>query len=464
MRRRKIFKLATSGVAIAILGHEIQNQNSSLHWLREKAVQAKDSGMNKKNVKISLDWTKIVAKSTPLIFGSNDFQVTDVESATNPEYRNLVSDIGFGLIRIHHAQICDRWTNPQTKNWDVAKIKTIYKAYSGSKATLIQNIPHWPKWMAMDQNGLLKPEEYENYANFCGELVKIINGQLNYQVMYWEPLNEQDVRYDQAGKLGELWQIYNLVAKTMKAQDPRIKIGGPVLTWDNSSRLAAFLEACKSNVDFISWHRYGSGNADDSTYNLMSYTPKYGKQVRQFRQIVEKYIPDRHVPLLLGEYNINYSWKSGENRQNNHLGAVWFASTLKHLAESGVDMAASWNLKDGIYGLIDPKNQLRPAAEVFDWAIKYLIGEVIMTDSNDSLVEAMAVRQENSKRSLLLINKSDKSANLDIYGLNGINNTQALPIFYLDKNGIKESTITPGSLLKPPFFLPAYSLALIHLS
>ncbi|WP_088241991.1 hypothetical protein [Calothrix rhizosoleniae] len=66
-------------------------------------------------------------------------------------------------------------------------------------------------------------------------------------------------------------------------------------------------------------------------------------------------------------------------------------------------------------------------------------------------------------RSLLLINKSDKSANLTIDGLNGIDNTQTLPIFYLDENGIKESTITSGSLLKPPFFLPAYSLALIHL-
>ena len=405
MRRRTIFKLAASGAAVAICGHEIHNHNSSVHRLLEKAVKAEDSGANRKNVKISLNWTKVVAKSTPLIFGSNDFHVIDVESATNSEYRNILKEIGFGLIRIHHAEIGDRWTNPKTKTWDVEKIKTIYKTYSSSKATLVQNIPKWPKWMAMDKNGLLKPEEYENYANFCAELVKIINGQLNHQVMYWEPLNEQDVRYDKAGKLDELWQIYNLVAKAMKAQDPRIKVGGPVLTWDNSGRLAAFLKACRSNVDFISWHRYGSGNTDDSTYKLMSYTPKYGEQVRQFRQITKKYIPNRQVPLMLGEYNINYSWESGEKRQNNHIGAVWFASTLKHLAESGIDMAASWNLKDGIYGLIDPKNQLRPAAEVFSWAIKYLTGEVIMTDSNDSLVEAMAVKQGDSKRSLFLINK-----------------------------------------------------------
>ncbi|MDJ0675617.1 MAG: alpha-L-arabinofuranosidase [Calothrix sp. MO_167.B42] len=463
MRRRTIFKLAAFGATIATCGHEIHHQNPSTYKLLEKAVKAEDARTNVKNVKISLNWTKVIAKSTPLIFGSNDFQVTDVENATNSQYRHLLKEIGFGLIRIHHAQISTRWTNPKTKTWDVEKIKQIYQAYSGSKATLIQNIPKWPSWMAVDENGLLKPEEYENYGNFCAELVKIINGQLNHQVMYWEPLNEQDIPYHKAGKLDQLWQIYNLVAKAMKAQDPRIKVGGPVLTWDNSGKLAAFLEACSPNVDFISWHRYGSGNAGDSTYKLMSYTPKYAEQVRQFRQVTEKYIPDRHVPLLLGEYNINYSWRSGEKRQKNHIGAVWFASTLKHLAESGIDMAASWNLKDGIYGLIDPKNQPRSGAEVFRLAIKYLIGEVVMTDSNDYLVEAMAVKQGNNQRSLFLINKSAQPASLTIDGLNSIKNNQELPIFYLDKNGVKETTITPDSLLKSPFSLPAYSLALVVL-
>jgi len=457
MRRRTIFKLAAFSAAIATYGHKIYNQNSSVDKL---AVKAGGFRRNTKNVNISLNWTKVVAKSTPLIFGSNDFQVVDVENATNPQYRDILEDIGFGLIRIHHAKISDRWTNPKTKTWDVEKITQIYQSYCSSKAILVQNIPKWPSWMAVDENGLLKPEEYQNYGNFCAELVKIINGQLNHQVMYWEPLNEQDVPYYKAGKLEQLWQIYNLVTKAMKAQDPRIKVGGPVLTWDSSGKLAAFLEACSSNVDFISWHRYSSGNANDSTYKLMSYTPKYAEQVRQFRQVTKKYIPHRHVPLLLGEYNINYSWRSGEKRQKNHIGAVWFASTLKHLAESGIDMAASWNLKDGIYGLIDPKNQLRYGGEVFRWAIKYLIGEVVMTYSNDSLVEAMAVKQGNHQRSLLLINKSAKSANVIIDDLGCINDIHVLPIFYLDKNGIKKTTITPYSLLKSPFSLPGYSLAL----
>ncbi|MDJ0733590.1 MAG: alpha-L-arabinofuranosidase [Nostocaceae cyanobacterium] len=459
MRRRTIFQLAASGAVIATLWHDVQKQDSFLYWLAEKAVRAEDSGT--RNVEISIDWATVVANSTPLTFGSNDFQVTSIKKATDPEYRNLLEEVGFGLIRIHHAKISDRWTNQDAKTWDVAKIKTIYEAYSGNKATIVQNIPNWAKWMETDDNGLLNPKEYDNYAAFCAELVKIINGQLNHQVMYWEPLNEQDNRYHKAGKLDELWRIYNLVAQAMKAQDPRIKLGGPVLTWDNSGRLAGFLEACKDNVDFISWHRYASGNAEDSTYNLMSYTPNYGEQVRRFRQITQQYIPDRKLPLFLGEYNINYSWQSGETRQHTHIGGVWFASVLKHLAEAGVDMAASWNIKDGVYGLIDPANKMRPAAQVFAWAIKYLTGEVIKTDTSHSLVEAMAVKQGGEKRSLLLINKSVKPASLKVDGLSGINNSQPLPIFYLDKNGVRETTITLDSLFNKP--LPAYSLALLHL-
>jgi hypothetical protein len=56
-----------------------------------------------------------------------------------------------------------------------------------------------------------------------------------------------------------------------------------------------------------------------------------------------------------------------------------FASAFKHLAESGIDMAAFWYLKDGIYGIIYPANKLRSAANVFAWGNKYLIGKVIKT-------------------------------------------------------------------------------------
>lgn len=194
----------------------------------------------------------------------------------------------------------------------------------------------------------------------------------------------------------------------------------------------------------------------------MAYTPEYKAQVERFRAIIAKHIPDRKVPLLLGEYNINHSWKSGEERQKTHIGAVWFASVLKHLAEAEIDMATSWHLKDGVYGLIDSKNNLRPAATVFAWGIKYLTGGVMHTKSDNPFVEAIAISQADGARSLLLINKSAKSVSLKVQATPKTTNSDRLPMFSLDADGSKRGTLAAAALEREPLLLSPYSLVLLR--
>ncbi|MCY7390058.1 MAG: hypothetical protein LH647_00720 [Leptolyngbyaceae cyanobacterium CAN_BIN12] len=119
-------------------------------------------------------------------------------------------------------------------------------------------------------------------------------------------------------------------------------------------------------------------------------------------------------------------------------------------------MATSWHLKDGIYGMIDPDNNLRPAATVFEWGRRYLVGTVVKTQSNHRFVEGFAVRQENGARSLLLINKSAKVTRL---GLTMNPSIQSQPTArLLSEQGIKEETIA----IDTPIELPAYSLILLQ--
>jgi xylan 1,4-beta-xylosidase len=461
-----MFKLAVSGGALTqVLGTSCQRQIFD-HLMAENGGSSahRRSSTHSITAKVTVDWAKVVARTTPFTFGSNDYEITRLEAAADPVYQSRLADLGIALIRIHHAELSDRWTNPTTQTWDEAKIKAGYDASYPQQPTIIQNIPGWPKWMAQSQDGLLDPSEYDNYAAFCAQLVEILNQRQQRKVVYWEPLNEQDVRYQKAGKLDELWTIYNKAAIAMKRQDPQIKVGGPVLTWDESRRLAAFLKACEPNVDFISWHRYGSSDAKASTDTLMSYTPKYKTQVQEFRRLAKQYIPDRNVPLLLGEYNINYDWRSGENRQHTHVGAVWFASVLKNLADAGIDMATSWHLKDGVYGLIDPKNNLRPAATVFAWGIEYLTGTVMHADSNHPFVEAMAVSQADGGGSLLLINKSAGLATLNVQAKQMPAKPDSLLILSLDATGVKTTSLATATLEQQPLMLNPYSLVLLRFS
>lgn len=413
-------------------------------------------------IAVQVDWEKTIGQTTPWLFGTNGAEIAYPEAATDTVFKKRFTATGIRLIRVH-GDLLGKWTDPSKQGWDSAKLKSAYDAFSPNPPTIIQNIPGWPSWMAQDKDGLLAPSEYDRYAAFCADLVEILNVQQKRKIIYWEPLNEQDDRYKKAGKLDELWKIYNKTAKAMKAKDSSIKVGGPALTYDDAGTLASFLKASARNVDFISWHRYATGDVHASTDELMSIASGFGDQVKTLRRITTQYIPSRKVPLLLGEYNINYAWNSGEKRQNSHIGAVWFASVLKSLADAGVDMATSWHLKDGIYGMIGPDNDLRPAASVFTWANRYLVGTVAEGTSSQPTVEVMAVRQKDQSHSLLLINKGAKPAALTI------KTTDKLPwqaaagsFFRLDEKGIRKGSLE--NLSKAPLTLPGYSLVLLRFS
>ena len=464
MKRRRFLHLTTASTVLTklivdsqqVLSSDLFGSNfESVNFLSSQAKYAKYS-----DVGVSVDWSTAISKTTPLVFGSNDYEIADPKHAADNEFQNLLAQLNIRLIRIHYAKLSEKWSDSTTKSWDESKIRACYDASYSHQPKIVQTIPRWPIWMK-SSNGLLDSTEYDNYAHFCGELVRILNKTQNRQITYWEPFNELDKPYKNAGKLDELWQIYNKVVIRMKKVDPQIKVGGPVLTWDDSQTLNHFLARCSQNVDFISWHRYGSGDANDSTDKIMSFTPQYGKQTRKFRSIVAKHIPERKIPLFLSEYNINYSWDSGETRQNNHIGAVWFASVLKHLAEAEIDMAASWHLKDGIYGMIDPKNNLRPSATIFAWAIKFLTGKVMKNQSDRSLIEALPIQQKNGNRSLLLINKSAKYAQVNLtekYGSFEVGKTQ---INSLNADGIKVFNPQAKTNLKT-FTLSPYSVLLLR--
>ncbi|VEP18892.1 Alpha-L-arabinofuranosidase [Hyella patelloides LEGE 07179] len=465
LKRRKFFQTVAASLVSNTVIQKIRQVKSSslLKSSNNNLANSISEDLESINAEIIVDWSTVIAQTTPLIFSSNDYEITSPQKAADSIFQNLLTELDIPLIRVHHALLSERWTDSTAKSWDEAKIQACYDASYFHNPKIVQNIPRWPSWMKLDSNSLLDSSEYDNYANFCGELVRILNQTQNRQIIYWEPFNELDTRYKNAGQLNELWKIYNKVTERMKNVDPQIKVGGPVLTWDDSQTLNHFLDSCSQNVDFISWHRYASGNANAPTDKIMSFTPKYGDQTRRFRSIVTRHIPERKVPLFLSEYNINYSWDSGETRQNTHVGAVWFASVFKHLAEAEIDMAASWHLKDGIYGMIDPQNNLRPSARIFALAIKYLTGNVIQNESDRPFIEALPVQQQTGDRSLLLINKLSEYANINLTEMYGSFQTGETIIHSLDANGIEVFDADEQTNLNT-FTLSPYSILLLRSS
>ena len=418
---------------------------------------------------VTVDWTKQVAQSTPMTFGTNDFQINNPDANADTTYHKLIANLGVSMFRFHAAGLSNDWSDSTTRTWVPSKVKSAYTAYQiaypTQLPTIVQNIPNWPGWMTQ-QNGRLDPSEYDEYARFCAELVRLINVNLGHHVIYWEPLNEVQDRYKSAGKLNELWTIYNRVAVAMKAVDPTIKVGGPALSYEDFDTLRSFLQAAGPNVDFVSLHRYQTGSVNDSTDTILSGTPYYTYIINGTRATVRDTL-GKTLPVLLGEYDINYNSQSGEKRQNTYIGAVWYASIHKWLAEVGTEMATNWNARDGYYGLLDNGNNQRLAATVFKWSNHYFVGEVVSAISSNPQLEGFAVTQKDGSHSLLLINKSSNQAKVSLQSKGVFFGSQTVPsknvpLQTIARNGLTSASIPASSLNSVPLTMTPYSLVLLR--
>ena len=411
---------------------------------------------------VSVDWGATKEYITSLLFGSNDWAVIQNPASTlgDERFARSMAQTGITFVRLHNGGLSSAWTDHAAKTWDAAKIKAVYDAPYLRGKTILQNIPTWAPWMKTS-DGLLSPSEYDAYAAFCADLVRIVNVQQHRHVKYWEPFNEEDISYFKAGRFDDLCLLYNKVAAAMKAVDPTIKVGGLAFTWADETKINLFLKNCGPNTDFLSWHQY-AGDGHDSTDKIMAGIAGNDAKLASLHALVSKYFPNRRVPLVWDEYSLAWTYQSPETRQWNNIGAVWMASSLKHMADAGVGMANQWNLKDGFYGLMDNDDTLRPAATVYAWGDAYLVGAVAGTTSDRPLAEALAVRQADGRRSLLLINKAAAPVRITVrMGGPGSWKQGRVTVLRLDMSGQTRGELPVSGLLSG-IVLPPYSLALLR--
>jgi len=222
----------------------------------------------------SVDWGSNQGQTaTNNTYGINIYQGNDPTVASNSTYKTNVSYMKNGIIRYHYAGQCGDSTtdakawviNPTTSSyaWDATKINTILSnTFSNSPIRMI-DIANWPSYMD-DGTGKLKTNMYDAYAQFCADLVSIVNIQQSRGVQYFEVTNEKDDIY--ASNISELANIVVKCYNKMKLVDSNIKVGGPAFARSDliSQRVDPFLQVAAGTIDFVSYHSYTSGSTSDS--------------------------------------------------------------------------------------------------------------------------------------------------------------------------------------------------------
>ena len=347
--------------------------------------------------------------TTPATFSANDEMCTSpAHGSGDSAYAENLSRIGIKFYRLHCGSLTDDWSDTATHRWNVKAITAEYNAPYLRGATIVQNIPGPPNWLR-NSDGTVS--DVAGYAAYCAQLVAIINKQLKKHVVYWEPMNEWEDRYKV--KWTEACTVYNQCAVAMKRQDPHIKVG-PALEWPNQGGIIQpLLRQCAGNVDFIAYHSYYSSGPTDANDTLMTKASAMDQDVINTRRTVQQYGRGRTIPILLDEYNLDGNWNDAETRQYTNVGAVYFATTIKHDAYAGAYACVIWSAKEGTYGITDMDDHMRIPASLFQWANHHLIGALLKTASSNPKVEAMAVRQRGTP-AIMVINKASGRATINL--------------------------------------------------
>lgn len=393
------------------------------------------------DVNVAVNWDHALDTASAHAYGLNSFQGFNPAVAGSANYTSKLGYMNPGLVRFHSWEMMrdskaadgqNGWLDNANHTWDADKISQALTGFQAVHSDMLMNIPGWPAWMDTDQDGYLDADQFDAYAAFCAELVKIINVDHHFGVKFWEPTNEQDDRYytslvngGKPDRLDELVLIYNKAAKAMKAVDPAIRTGGLAFARpDLKPQVQRFVElavqeTAPTTLDFLTYHFYGSGDltqSDETIYNR-PYNPTdasantLATTTASIRTILDTESPARHIPLWLDEYNISWSWTNDDPRMHNEKGAAFDALAMIYAHKYGADGTTAWNDYDGVYGKLTGSDyRLQPNAQTYQLLNNYFVGTTVETTSeSEAKIVSYAVKNdEDGTHSLMLVNRTNE--------------------------------------------------------
>jgi hypothetical protein len=270
----------------------------------------------------------------------------------------------------------------------------------------------------------------------------------HYKIDYWEVLNEVD--YEHSMSPETYTRLYDAIVEAIRRVDPEIKFVGlalagtsPTGTIDTARYFEHFLNRTNHKpgipLDMISYHFYAVPSADQPTEALQFTFFEQADHFLRMTQYIEK-IRERLSPTTQTTINEigsiaatdfdqgkpGYVFKPLPNFYWN-LSAATFAYVFSGLARLGIEVA-------GESQLVGYPTQY-PSVSMLDWTTgqpnaRYWVLKLLHDNfgPGDALVEtqasipyvhAQAFVTRDGKQKILLLNKRDRSFELDLAGADG---------------------------------------------
>lgn len=367
-------------------------------------------------IEVNVQWDRPRGDVTPRLLGFNVWDGYDENVATNAKYQDNINYMMPGLIRFHSAESVNDagahkrgWVDSKNKKWDADKINEVLGAYENLK-NVQMNISNWPTFIA---DGNLPKSKFDDYAQWCADLVKVVNSDLGYNIKYWAAFNEAENKVE--GKAAGLAELHNKCAVAMKAVDPSIQVGGGEWTqpWDDT--MDTFIKNAKDHLDFFTYHHYVTGDPQKSDDELYAAAKGMADRVSGIQnKLKSNGIGD--IPIWITENNIYWQWDADKRGVMRGIkGAIFNALLLKYYAEGGrLDGSAIWNDSDNTYGVMGGDYAKRPNTHLIMLKNNFLLGTTVNSTSRKStIVNAMSVIAP-SGNAVLLINQANTDTTVNL--------------------------------------------------
>jgi hypothetical protein len=450
----------------------------------------------------SVDFARNMYALNPMLFGLSASAAFSPALANDSNYIKNLAFINPSILRFNNsAALQDAgsnargWLNIGAQSWDADRIGQVMDATDGWDASenyapaLMITIPGFPPWLktyqALDATGavvstLLDPSEYDKFASFCADLVRILNIDQQRGVRYFELLNEQDINYfvnfknkKMPDKLDDMVLLFNKAAFAMKSVDSSIFIGGPAFAHpEMTEQVTRFAEGTvpislpNTTIDFLTWHFYASTNPADSDaaiYNSARQTPS--ALAGTINKLLYDLSPDDQVSSWMDEFNIDASYRNADPRQLDIRGAVFDALAMISAADGGAAQTSAFTDLDPIYGKMSPDYEVRPSAYVLHMFNDYIGGNRVATSTADdkSVVMFAAISPADSIRSLVLVNRTPFLQRVTV-DTNGYIPSTLWNRLDVTSEGFSVDAFDPASLISGDLWLPQNSVTLLTVS
>jgi len=343
----------------------------------------------------------------------SDYPGTLIRDDSQKQLRLVTNELGFRYIRFH-AIFHDVLGTVRNTNGKVAydwtKIDMLYDDLLARNIKPFVELGFTPAALATSESSIFywkgntSHPDPKGWCNLVDAFIRHLEtryGQQQVRTWYFEVWNEPNLSgFWEGADQDAYFALYDLTARTIKAVDPALRVGGPATA--GAAWVPEFLAHVKqsgSGVDFVTTHTYGVDggflDADGNGDTKLSASPDaiVGDVRRVREQIAASPFPS--LPLYFSEWSTSYTPR--DSVHDSYISAAYILTKLK-LCAGLVQGMSYWTYSDlfeepgpptapfqGGFGLLNPEGIRKPAYFAYKY-LHALQGNKIAENDPDALL------------------------------------------------------------------------------